>query len=237
MGRAGLAARAGVWACSGSLELCAAAQAAPRPAARIAARALAAAFVALAFAGTAHGAPSLVTLGSFSSPTFAGAPAGDTTRVFVTERPGRVRLVLDGVVQPTPFLDVAATTNSGYQERGLLSIAFAPDYVLSGHFYIYRTNLAGDNEIWEYTRSLANPNVADADSGRLLLTISHPDAENHNGGQLQFGPDGRLYVGTGDGGGGGDQYHHAQDPVVAARQALHAERRDRNADDRLARPA
>ncbi len=79
---------------------------------------LAAIVLALVFAAPASAAPSLLTLGSFTSPTFAGSPKGDTSRVFVTERAGRVRLVLDGVVQPTAFLDIRSTTESGYQEEG-----------------------------------------------------------------------------------------------------------------------
>ena len=93
----------------------------------------------LALAAPAGAAPSLVTLGSFTSPTWAGSPPGDTRRVFVTERVGRVRLILDGVVQATPFLDLTAITLATSQERGLLSVAFAPDYAMTGRFYVYLT--------------------------------------------------------------------------------------------------
>ncbi|HEY6888019.1 MAG TPA: PQQ-dependent sugar dehydrogenase [Solirubrobacter sp.] len=153
-------------------------------------------------------------MGDFDGPTYATGAPGDASRVFVTEKPGRVRVVRDGAVLAQPFLDVSATTLSADEERGLLSVAFAPDYASSGRFYVYLTaKPAGEIQIWEYRRSATDPDVADAGSGRLLLAIAHTDAANHNGGQLQFGPDGRLWLGTGDGGGGDDQFGHSQDPA------------------------
>jgi hypothetical protein len=153
-------------------------------------------------------------VGDFDAPTYAAGAPGDASRVFVVEKPGRVRLVRDGAVLAQPFLDVTASTLSADEERGLLSAAFAPDYATSGKFYVYLTaRPSGELQVWEYTRSAANPDVADASSGRLLLAIPHPDAPNHNGGQLQFGPDGKLWLGTGDGGGGNDQFGHSQDPA------------------------
>ena len=191
MGGARAAARAAGWLCCGSLILAAPAQAAPQ----------------------------LVPLGEFSEPTYATGAPGDASRVFVVERAGRVRLVRDGVSQAAPFLDVSAITLTDHSERGLLSMAFAPDYATSGRFYVYLTSKpAGAIEIREYVRS-ANPDVADPATSRLLLTIPHAEAGNHNGGQVQFGPDGKLWLATGDGGGGDDQFGHAQDPDVAARQA------------------
>src|SRR5262249_44090404 len=98
------------------------------------------------------------------------------------------------------------------EERGLLSMAFAPDYPTSGLFYVYLTTKpAGEIQIRQYRRSTANPYVADPATGRTLASIPHADAANHNGGQLQFGPDGKLYAGTGDGGGSNDQFMHSQD--------------------------
>ncbi len=169
----------------------------------------------LVFAAPAGAAPTLVPLGRFTSPTWAGSPAGDTRRVFVTERVGRVRLILDGVVQTTPFINLTGITLATSQERGLLSVAFAPDYAFSGRFYVYLTaqSPAGEIQIREYRRSVVNENVGDPMTGRLLLAIPHSQASNHNGGQLQIGPDGKLWLATGDGGGSNDQFGHAQDPT------------------------
>jgi Glucose / Sorbosone dehydrogenase len=174
----------------------------------------------LAFAAPAAAAPSLAKLGDFAQPTYAASPPADPSRVFVTERTGRVRLLVDGTLAPAPFLDLNAITQADYQERGLLSIAFAPDYAASGRFYVYLTvtgaasvsGTDGEVEVREYHRSAADPNAADPAGYRVILAVPHTEAKNHNGGQLQFGPDGRLYAGTGDGGGGNDQFHHSQDP-------------------------
>src|SRR3954454_11689458 len=191
MGRAGLAARAAGWACSGSLALCAA----------------------------ASGAPALVKVGDFSSPTYATGAPDSPDRVFVTERAGTVRVVDGGTVKT--FLDLASVTLTDGAERGLLSMAFAPDYATSGRFYVYMTVKAasavsgtdGEIQVREYRRSPGDPDAADPASARLLLSIPHNEAPNHNGGQLQFGPDGKLWLGTGDGGGGNNQFGHAQDPA------------------------
>ena len=171
----------------------------------------------LIFAAPAAAAPALVPLGSFDQPTYATGAPTDDSRIYVTERRGRVRLLVNGVAQPTPFLDLSALTESNGQERGLLSIAFPPDYPSSGRFYVYLTATAppggsdGEIQVRSYQRS-ADPNVADPASGRVLLAIRHDEAANHNGGQLQFGPDGKLYLGTGDGGGADNEFGHSQDP-------------------------
>jgi Glucose / Sorbosone dehydrogenase len=163
----------------------------------------------LAFAAPAHAAPMLVTVGQFSNPTYATGAPGDGKRVFVTERGGHVRVV-DGTVRD--FLDVTSITNTDGDERGLLSMAFALDYATSGRFYVYLTAAGGELQIREYRRSATDPDAADPASGRLLLAIPHSEAPNHNGGQLQIGPDGKLWIGTGDGGGGNNQFGHSQDP-------------------------
>jgi hypothetical protein len=164
---------------------------------------------ALIVAAPAEAAPQLVRVGDFAEPTFATAAPGDASRVFVTERAGRVRLIRDGTA--LTFLDVSASTSTEGSERGLLSMAFAPDYATSGRFYVYLTaRPAGAIEVREYRA--AGPDVADPASARVLLTIPHAEAANHNGGQLQFGPDARLWLATGDGGGADDQFGHAQDP-------------------------
>src|SRR5829696_216642 len=91
----------------------------------------------LAIAAPAGAAPALVNLGNFMQPTWAGSPPGDTHRVFVTERVGRARVIVDGAVRATPFLDLTWIVLAASQERGLLSVAFAPDYATSGRIYVY----------------------------------------------------------------------------------------------------
>ncbi|SOY67562.1 PQQ-dependent sugar dehydrogenase [Cupriavidus taiwanensis] len=170
-----------------------------------------------ATAGVAYGAPESMRLsltqvpGEFSAPIFLTAPAGDA-RLFVVERAGRIRIVRDGALLATPFLDIAAlTTTDG--ERGLLSMAFDPDYAANGRFYVYYTDTSGAITIARYHVSATNPDLADA-AGTVLLSIPHPTFSNHNGGQLAFGPDRMLYVGTGDGGGGGDPAGNAQNAAT-----------------------
>jgi Glucose / Sorbosone dehydrogenase len=163
-----------------------------------------AAALALVTPGSATAAPTLVRIGDFSAPVHVASPPGDA-RVFVVEQGGLVKIVGGGT-----FLDVTTLTDGG-GERGLLSIAFAPDYPASGRVYVFLTARAdGALRIIEYRRSAGDPSRADPASARPLLTIPHPGFANHNGGQLQFGPDGMLYVGTGDGGGGNDPDRNAQ---------------------------
>ncbi|HEY2599937.1 MAG TPA: PQQ-dependent sugar dehydrogenase [Thermoleophilaceae bacterium] len=140
----------------------------------------------------------LVKVGSFSSPIYVAAPKGDTKRVFVVERAGRIVIVSGGHKLGRPFLDVRSKVSGG-GERGLLSMAFAPDYATSGHFYVDYTDTTGDIRVVQYTRS-SNPDRALAGSGRSIIRIEHSQFSNHNGGQLEFGPDGMLYIGVGDGG-------------------------------------
>ena len=144
----------------------------------------------------------LVRLGSFDSPLYVTAPPGDTRRVFVVEQGGRIHVVRGGRKLAEPFLDLSSRTAPG-GERGLLSMAFAPDYATSGRFYVDYTDLQGDTRIVEYRR--ASEDRADPGSARELLSQQQPEP-NHNGGLLLFGPDDLLYVGLGDGGGGGDEH-------------------------------
>ncbi len=145
--------------------------------------------------------------------------AGDQ-RLFITEQAGRIRIVDFSTNPPTlnatPFLDihdlVLSPANGGDDEQGMLSVAFDPNYATNGFFYVYYNDLDGNIVIASYSVS-ANPNVANI-TGTPLLTISHPTNSNHNGGQLQFGKDGFLYLGTGDGGGGDDQPNNAQTKSV-----------------------
>src|SRR5918995_2974770 len=144
----------------------------------------------------------LQRVGSFASPVYVTAPPGDRSRVMVVEQEGRIRVIRDGKVLDAPFLDIRGLVTGG-GEQGLLSLAFAPDYAESGRFYVYYTDRSEDQRVVEYRAT--SPDRADAGSARLLLRMAD-DEVNHNGGQLAFGPDGLLYVGTGDGGGGGDRH-------------------------------
>ena len=143
------------------------------------------------------------------SPVFLTAPANDT-RLFIVEQPGRIRIVQNGSLLPTPFLDISGRVSSG-GERGLLSVAFHPGYAANGTFFVNFTDTRGDTRI-ERFRVSADANRADPASAELVLTVAQPFS-NHNGGLVAFGPDGRLYVGMGDGGGGGDPQETGQDPL------------------------
>lgn len=145
-----------------------------------------------------------------SRPLFVTAAPGDDTRLFVVEQLGTVALVRDGAVAPEPYLDIRDRVSCCVGERGLLGMAFHPEYAGNGHFYVSYTDLQGDSRIERYTVS-ADPDRADPGSAWLVLHIEQV-WENHNGGHLEFGPDRMLYVGMGDGGGAGDPFGHAQDP-------------------------
>jgi glucose/arabinose dehydrogenase len=144
----------------------------------------------------------LQRIGTFDSPVHLTSPPGDRRRIFVVEQGGLIRVLVGGKPRSRPFLDLRRQVDSG-GERGLLSMAFAPDYAASGRFYVYFTDTDGDIRIVEYRRRSAE--LADPGSARLVLLQRHP-VFNHNGGLLLFGPDGHLYTGLGDGGGGGDQH-------------------------------
>ena len=146
--------------------------------------------------------------GGYSLPTYVTSPPGDPNRLFVTQQGGVIALIENGAPVATPFLDISGLVLDG-GERGLLSMAFAPDYASSGKFYVYFTDNGGDIRIEQYTRS-GSPDVADPNSRRPVLAIEHSSEDNHNGGQLQFGPDGYLYAATGDGGGGNDSHDNGQ---------------------------
>jgi glucose/arabinose dehydrogenase len=144
--------------------------------------------------------------------------AGDSSnRLFVTEQGGRIKIIQNNQVTGT-FLNIADRVRSpdsnpvGGGEEGLLSVAFPPGYGTSReYFYVYYTNLNGDNQLSRFHLG-ANPDTADPNSEQLILLFNHPTHQNHNGGQIAFGPDGYLYIGTGDGGGGGDPNNNAQNP-------------------------
>ena len=151
-------------------------------------------------------------LGGFASPVGITHAGDGTGRLFVVEQGGRIRLVKNGVLLATPFLNISTRISAG-GERGLLGLAFPHDYARKGHFYVNYTNPAGNTVISRFRRSAADPDTADPASEQIVLTIGQPFA-NHNGGQLAFSQrDRMLYVGMGDGGSGGDPGNRAQNPA------------------------
>jgi glucose/arabinose dehydrogenase len=142
-----------------------------------------------------------VVQSGFSSPLFVTSPPGDTDRLFVVERGGLIRIVRDGGILATPFLDISGLVLAS-GEQGLLGLAFHPAYATNGYLFVNYTDASGDTHIARYTVS-ADPDVADAGSAERILFVDQPYS-NHNGGMLAFGPDGMLYAGLGDGGSGGD---------------------------------
>jgi glucose/arabinose dehydrogenase len=139
-------------------------------------------------------------------PLYVTAPPGDP-RLFVVEQPGRIRIIREGRLLPTPFLDLTDRVRSG-GERGLLSVAFHPRYAANGFLFVDYTDLRGDTRVERYAVS-RDRDRADPSSGHLVLKVGQPFA-NHNGGLVLFGPDGMLYVGMGDGGAGGDPFGNGQ---------------------------
>jgi glucose/arabinose dehydrogenase len=133
----------------------------------------------------------------------ASAP-GEPDRLYVVEQPGRIRVIENGRLTAQPFLDITSAVQAG-GEQGLLSVAFHPDYADNGLFYVDYTDLDGNTRVVEFEARGSEPPARK----RELLFVEQPYA-NHNGGQLAFGPDGRLYVGMGDGGSGGDPENRAQ---------------------------
>jgi glucose/arabinose dehydrogenase len=141
------------------------------------------------------------------APVLLTAPAGDR-RQFIVERAGRIRILQDGALLALPFLDITARVAT-VGEGGLLSMAFHPQYAANGQYFIYYTD-AGGNIVVERRSVSANPNLSDPTSALEIIRIPHPGFINHFGGLLAFGPDGYLYLGTGDGGSAGDPPRNAQ---------------------------
>ncbi len=152
----------------------------------------------------------LVRIGTFDSPTNIAAAPGDVQRVFVVEKSGVVVVVVNGHKRARPFLNISGRVKSSGNEQGLLSIVFAPDYQASGRFYVDYTDRNNNVNVVQYRRSGTNPDLASAGSARTVIRIDHHRFSNHNGGQLQFGPDGDLYIGVGDGGSEGDPFNEGQ---------------------------
>lgn len=155
--------------------------------------------------------------GDLIAPVYLTNAGDGSGRLFIVEQDGRVRIFQNGSLQAAPFLDIKSEVLSpadsgGGGEQGLLSIAFPPNYTSKGYFYVYYTQLDGNNTVSRF--HITSQDQADPKSEQHILTIPHPNFQNHNGGQLAFGPDGYLYIGTGDGGSGGDPNNNAQNPGV-----------------------
>jgi len=135
--------------------------------------------------------------------------AGDD-RLFVVEQDGIIKIVnSDGTVETTNFLDIDNIVGSTGNEQGLLGLAFHPNFATNGYFFVNYTNNSGDTVISRFSRIGVDPTIADPNSELIILTYSQPYT-NHNGGELQFGPDGYLYISSGDGGSGGDPQNNSQ---------------------------
>src|SRR3989454_215449 len=147
------------------------------------------------------GVPALQRVGNFSSPVYLTAPPADTQRLFVIQQDGAVRVLHHDTIQTRPFLDLRGQIAFG-GEQGLLSLAFDPLYATNGRFFVYFTNPNGDIRIVRYNVS-SDRDSADEATADTVLRVAHPVQSNHNGGQLQFGPDNMLWAGTGAGGGRG----------------------------------
>lgn len=139
----------------------------------------------------------------------------DTGRLFVLEQPGRIRVLdRDSHLLDTPFLDLTNKTGVTANERGLLGLAFHPNFAENGYFYINYTRLdSGDTVVSRYQIMPDDPNRADPDSEKIIIEIKQPYG-NHNGGMIAFGPDGYLYIGMGDGGAGDDPLQNGQNPFT-----------------------
>jgi len=140
------------------------------------------------------------------SPVFVGAPRSEPGKLYVVEQPGVIRVLVNGRLRAQPFLDIRNLVQSG-GEQGLLSVAFHPNYAKNHRFFVYFNDKTGDVRVFEFR---SNGTVGLPNTAKSLLRVGHRQYSNHDGGQLEFGPDGRLYAGTGDGGSGGDPNNHSQ---------------------------
>jgi glucose/arabinose dehydrogenase len=159
----------------------------------------------------------LVRIGNFDQPVYLTGAPGSPHRLFVVEKRGGI-VVLDHGHRHT-FLNITSKVNSSGAEQGLLSVVFAPDYARSGRFYVDYTDGSNNIHVVQYRRSADHPDQADSATARAVIRIRHQYA-NHNGGQLQFGPDGDLYVGVGDGGSEGDPHNYGQNTHVLVAKIL-----------------
>lgn len=167
-------------------------------------------FVSITAGASAQGLQAQLFASGFDRPVQFAASPTQSGISYVVERAGTIRTLNGNVVQGTPFLNISGlTTTTG--ERGLLGMAFDPNFATNGHVYLNHTDLNGNTRIARYTRSGSNPAVLDPNSRFEIMTINQP-FDNHNGGTLRFGQDGFLYIGMGDGGGSNDPQRNAQNP-------------------------
>ena len=148
-----------------------------------------------------------------ATPVFATHAGDGSNRLFIVEKGGTIRMLVDGALVETPFLDITDRVNSSGNEQGLLGLAFPPDYSTLNYFFVNYTDSNGDTVVARFSTPAATPDQADAASEALVVQIDQP-AGNHNGGMITFGPDGYLYIGMGDGGGAGDRYENGQNPAT-----------------------
>jgi glucose/arabinose dehydrogenase len=157
--------------------------------------------------------PSLVLgspVGGLTQPVSITHASDGSGRIFVVQQSGQIRIIRNGILSSTPFLNISSRLSTG-GERGLLGLAFPPGFATKQYFYVSYTNPAGNIVIARYRVSSGNADIADFNTEQVVLTVNHPVNANHNGGQLAFSQrDGFLYIGTGDGGGGGDTDNNAQ---------------------------
>ncbi len=187
---------------------------------RIALIAAVAASVAVAVparAGTPASGVKAELVETFNQPTFVTPAPRRPRLLYVTEKSGTIRVLRDGELLPKTFLDISGLV-ADQVEHGLLSAAFAPDFARTRRFYVYYSASAGCNaragcpiRVDEFKARRGDPTRARRKSRRRVISIPHPDALNHNGGTVAFGPDGRLWLATGDGGGSGDVFENARD--------------------------
>ena len=145
--------------------------------------------------------------GGFDRPLYVTHANDGSGRLFVLEQTGKIWIIKDGLLSDDPFLDISglitASATRPYSEQGLLGVAFHPDYDSNGRFFVSYTDRSGSTVVARYQVSLSNPDIADAGSGQLIFQLRQPYV-NHNGGHIDFGPDGYLYIALGDGGSAND---------------------------------
>lgn len=150
---------------------------------------------------------------NLAAPLFVTHAGDGSNRLFVVEKAGTIRIITNGALLDTPFLDITDRVNNNANEQGLLGLAFSPDYANSGFFFVNYTDSNGDTVVARYQVDANQADQADPASEFVVLQIDQP-AANHNGGMVAFGPDGYLYIGMGDGGGSGDRYGNGQNPAT-----------------------